>query len=109
MARLDHDLPLIDVMRLYFETRDAARALRLRLETQRREMGVSVTGFYDPRANPVYAEDILRHLELRQRQADLLALAERQVVTSSPPAEGVDEETVLVPPFFLSPEDLNPE
>ncbi|MBB4009839.1 hypothetical protein [Allorhizobium taibaishanense] len=110
MARPDHDFPLVDVMRLYFETRDAARALRLRLETQRREMGVPVAEFYDPRANPVYAADILRHLDLRQKQADLLALAEHKVIEeAAPPNADAEDETLMAPAFFLSAEDLNPD
>lgn len=102
MARFDHEDQLADIMRQYFEARDAARALRQRLETQRREMGVPVAAFYDPRSNSVYAADILRHLDLRQRQADLLASAESRVV-GGPSSMVADEQGDATAP--LGPQD----
>ncbi|BCH66260.1 hypothetical protein RvVAT039_34760 [Agrobacterium vitis] len=105
MARFDHEDQLADIMRQFFEVRDAARALRVRLETQRREMGVSVAAFYDPRSNPVYAADILRHLDLRQSQANLLEAAERKVTGPSSP-ENDDEQNVMIGSLF-SQDDEN--
>ncbi|MGV2126920.1 hypothetical protein ACQZ4Q_16880 [Agrobacterium vitis] len=105
MARFDHEDQLADIMRQFFEVRDAARALRVRLETQRREMGVSVAAFYDPRSNPVYATDILRHLDLRRSQANLLEAAERKV-TGPSSTENDDEQRVMIGALF-SQDDEN--
>ncbi|MVA25794.1 hypothetical protein V6582_23025 [Agrobacterium vitis] len=109
MARFDHEDQLADIMRQFFETRDAARALRVRLETQRREMGVSVAAFYDPRSNPVYAADILRHLDLRQNQANLLEAAERKVTGQSSPETGDKQNEMIGLPFSLEDENLGTE
>ncbi|MUO78897.1 hypothetical protein GOZ78_15490 [Agrobacterium vitis] len=107
MARFDHEDQLADIMRQFFEARDAARALRVRLETQRREMGVSVAAFYDPRSNPVYAADILRHLDLRQSQADLLQAAERKVTGPSATENDDDQNGVVASLFSQDDENLS--
>ncbi|OHV79964.1 hypothetical protein [Ensifer sp. LCM 4579] len=70
-----NDLALIAVMRRYFEAKDEANALKLRLEAARNESGDEIGRFYDLRTNAPHAEDILTWHRLRKEMEKLMSHA----------------------------------
>ncbi|ASY65532.1 hypothetical protein SJ05684_b45500 (plasmid) [Sinorhizobium sojae CCBAU 05684] len=72
-----NDLALIAVMRRYFEAKDEANELKLRLETARNESGDEIGRFYDLRTNVLHADDILTWHRLRKEMQELMSHAAR--------------------------------
>lgn len=70
------DRDLVEVMKRYFAVKAEVEEMKLRLEAARRESGVEIDAFYNPRSNLSHAADIIRSHALRQEMARLMDWAE---------------------------------
>ncbi|WP_112603476.1 hypothetical protein ACK83U_25635 (plasmid) [Rhizobium sp. WW22] len=70
------DRDLVEVMKRYFAVKAEVEEMKLRLEAARRESGVEIDAFYNPRSNLSHAADIIRSHALKQEMARLMDWAE---------------------------------